>query len=105
MLKHISFPQSRDSKKKYTTREGDVHKALSKHPSIAQYVEHFMHGVQEVVVVAKYATDLQKMLISESLAGGDIQKYMKQLLEGVEFIHKKGYIHRDIKVSGRRLIV
>lgn len=52
---------------------------------VFEYMDHDLMGLLESGLVA--------------LSEGNIASLMKQLLEGLNFCHKKDFLHRDIKCS------
>lgn len=58
------------------------------------------------MVFKRYETDLFGILGDrQRLQPSTIQKYMKGLMEGLQFIHRMDYIHRDIKVRIYRRVL
>ena len=90
----------------FTLREIDALRELSGHPNIVQLLDLFRNKKDSSKIY----------MILEYLEGGDLRKFYKeryregmpvdmvlgfteQLLKATEFLHSKGYIHRDIKSS------
>uniref|UniRef100_A0A1I7UL37 Protein kinase domain-containing protein n=1 Tax=Caenorhabditis tropicalis TaxID=1561998 RepID=A0A1I7UL37_9PELO len=53
--------------------------------------------LRNVMIFEKYPRDLQELYTEESLESNRIQKFMNQLMTGIQYIHDKNIIHRDIK--------
>ncbi|CAL2029635.1 unnamed protein product [Caenorhabditis brenneri] len=86
---------SRD--KKRGKRELEVHSALS-HEFIVNLLESFTtKSLRNVLIFEKYPRNLQELYSDETLESNRIQKFMKQLMMGIEYIHGMNFIHRDIK--------
>ena len=75
--------------------------AASQHPSIVTYHGSYLVGKESIWVVMELMpggslTDIVQET-SVKLSEANIAQIMKQTLEGLEYIHSKHIIHRDIK--------
>ncbi|CAO4360793.1 unnamed protein product [Caenorhabditis nigoni] len=79
------------------SREVEILNFLS-HEFVVKLLESFKTAdFRNVMVFEKYPHDLQEIYTNEPLNPVRIQKFMKQLLKGLEYIHEQNIIHRDIK--------
>ncbi|KAK9369770.1 kinase-like domain-containing protein [Lipomyces kononenkoae] len=95
--------EKRDGIPNTALREISLLKSL-RHKSVIRVLEVAVGETQldEVYMVMEYAEHDLADLIDYSHARfsiSEVKCLMKQLLEGLEYIHKRGIIHRDIKMS------
>lgn len=82
-----------------TMREISILKSLPRHPSIVEYKEEVVDKRGRVFVVMEYVEkDLQRWM-RQPYSAGEVKSVMRQILEGVCFLHKHGVMHRDLKPS------
>ncbi|KAI3455030.1 hypothetical protein Pfo_011693, partial [Paulownia fortunei] len=85
-----------------TLREIDILKSLPRHPSIVELKEVVVDDCGRVFVVMDYLqNDLKRFMDvrKKPLTLIEVKCLMKQLLEGVKFLHENGVMHRDLKPS------
>lgn len=85
---------------KHALREILLLKLLGSHPNIISLLDlSFNNDKGEVYMVMEYMdSDLQKIIESgQSLSEMHIKCFAKQLLEGINAMHKMGVYHRDLK--------
>ncbi|MEO8648488.1 MAG: FHA domain-containing serine/threonine-protein kinase [Acidobacteriota bacterium] len=80
-------------------REIEVASSLQ-HPNIVSYLEHGTHnGV--VYLVTEYVSGMDAARLAKHRGGKlnyrEVVKIIEQTLSALEFAHKKGFVHRDIK--------
>ncbi|KAH6837238.1 hypothetical protein C2S53_001062 [Perilla frutescens var. hirtella] len=84
-----------------TLTEIKILKYLPRHPSIIEFKRVVHDGVRNrfFVVMEYLEYDLKRYIKArnEAFAVSEIRYLMKQLLEGVAFLHKQGVMHRDLK--------
>ncbi|KAG6399325.1 hypothetical protein SASPL_140801 [Salvia splendens] len=84
-----------------TTAEIDILKSLGGHPSIVQFKEVAVDEYDGVYVVMEYMdTDLRRYMSlngDHGLAMSQVKALMKQLIQGVDFLHRNKVVHRDLK--------
>jgi serine/threonine protein kinase len=77
-------------------------KALGNHENVVNFLDLFWHE-KHFLICLEYADrgDLYTYLKDKSniLTFDDIRSFLKQLLIGLDFMHSKGIIHRDLKTS------
>ncbi|KAG8365256.1 hypothetical protein BUALT_Bualt18G0085300 [Buddleja alternifolia] len=88
---------------KSSFREINILQSLPRHPSMVEFKDVIMDGRRDqVYIVMEYLeTDLKRYinLKEKSLGVSEVKSLMKQLLEGVKFLHENGVMHRDLKPS------
>ncbi|XP_017786832.1 PREDICTED: serine/threonine-protein kinase grp isoform X2 [Nicrophorus vespilloides] len=96
-MKVVDLRKCKDAKE-CVTKEEKIHK-LMMHPNIIRIL-----GKREepntIYIFLEYASGgelFNKIEPDIGMYAGDAQKYMKQLLNGMEYLHSKGITHRDIK--------
>ncbi|KAI9279285.1 kinase-like domain-containing protein [Sporodiniella umbellata] len=77
--------------------------ALSKHSNILQVYGSFVHG-SKLYIVTPYMSvgsclDIIKTTFPDGLDEASIATILKQVLEGLAYLHKNGHIHRDVKAG------
>ncbi|XP_047978844.1 cyclin-dependent kinase G-1-like [Salvia hispanica] len=86
-----------------TRAEIDILKSLAGHPCIVRFEEVAVDEYDGVYVVMEYMeTDLRRYMSlkgdhDHGLAISQVKKLMKQLIQGVEFLHRNKVLHRDLK--------
>lgn len=72
--------------------------AVKGHPNIVNVVEHFEIPNGFVIALELLGTELFRSLAADNKPyhEDEAQKYVRQLVNAVEAIHAKGYVHRDI---------
>ena len=80
-------------------REIEVSSSLQ-HPNIVSYIEHGTHnGI--VYLVTEYVTGMDASRLAKHRGGKldykEVVRIIEQTLAALEFAHKKGFVHRDIK--------
>lgn len=75
---------------------------LPPHPSIVAFKQVFLDRSNRVFVVMEYLElDLKRFMDrwAKPLIVGEVKFLVKQILEGVAFLHENGVMHRDLKPS------
>lgn len=89
----VKWCMSRDE----AEREGNALTVL-KHPNIIGLIEMFHEFPYDIIVLEYGGSDLVEVLESSATMSLDnIKTIMRGLLSALEYIHAKGYIHRDVK--------
>ncbi|KAL0391283.1 UNVERIFIED_CONTAM: Cyclin-dependent kinase G-2 [Sesamum latifolium] len=85
-----------------TLREIAILKSLPQHPAIVGFKEVVRDDWDRVFVVMEHVeNDLARFMATrrQPLHPNEVKCMMKQLLEGVKFLHENGVMHRDLKPS------
>lgn len=95
-IKKISFGQLHDSIKSRTVSEISILQSL-KHPNIIQLYSHkFDNDI--LLLIMEYCSDGDLMKwIKKDKTPDEIYNVIKQIVEGMSYLHKNKIIHRDIK--------
>lgn len=67
------------------------------HPNVMQLIEYSIYTDAMVIHMPRYTIDLWELLHSRPLEVTEQRLVISQLLNGVNAIHRAGYMHRDIK--------
>lgn len=98
-LKIISKAVVREEKVVHqVAKEIRIHNSLE-HQNVINFYG-FFDDRESFYIVTEYATQghlFGQLKKHHRLEERDVKKYVKQTVEGVNYIHSKGYIHRDIK--------
>ncbi|CAI5709661.1 unnamed protein product [Peronospora effusa] len=87
------------TKQKFTS-EIKIHKSLH-HPQIVQF-EHFFEDSENAYIVLELCRNqsmLDLMRRRKRLSESEVKFYMRQLVEGLAYLHEKLVIHRDLKLG------
>lgn len=84
----------------HITNELNIHKSL-KHPNIVEFIEYFNIRGDLFIIMSlcenKSLRDYVK--VRGHLATDECRYFVRQILMGVCYMHDKGVIHRDLKLS------
>ncbi|KAJ3415525.1 hypothetical protein HDV05_004727 [Chytridiales sp. JEL 0842] len=77
--------------------------SLSKHPNLLPVYGSFVHDSKLQIVTpflsAGSCLDIMKTAFPNGLDEGSIATILKQTLQGLDYLHKNGLIHRDVKAG------
>ncbi|KAI7898151.1 kinase-like domain-containing protein [Cokeromyces recurvatus] len=77
--------------------------ALCKHPNVLQVLGTFIHGTKLYIITPFISLgsclDIMKLKYPDGLDEVYVATILKQVLEGLVYMHKNGHIHRDIKAG------
>lgn len=77
--------------------------SLSKHPNLLPVHGSFVNGSKLYIVAPFLAAgsclDIMKTAYPDGLEEASIATILKQALQGLEYLHKNGLIHRDVKAG------
>ncbi|CDW84039.1 tldc domain-containing protein [Stylonychia lemnae] len=67
------------------------------HPNILETKEAYFDDENNFIIISELAEqDLEKYKMARSMSASEISFIMLQIIEGLDHVHKKGFIHRDI---------
>ncbi|KAG8391099.1 hypothetical protein BUALT_Bualt01G0152600 [Buddleja alternifolia] len=101
----VAMKQEIHGLSKSSFREIKILQSLPRHPSMVELKDVIItDGREQVYIVMEYLeTDLKRYINNlkkeKSLGISEVKSLMKQLLEGVKFLHENGVMHRDLKPS------
>ncbi|KAK9707713.1 hypothetical protein K7432_010032 [Basidiobolus ranarum] len=77
--------------------------SLCKHPNVLRVYGSFVHG-SKLYLVTPYLSggsclDIMKNAYQDGFDEASIATILKQTLQGLEYLHKNGHIHRDVKAG------
>lgn len=100
VLKRIRLARLNEWQRQSSFQEMELVSALS-HPFVVPYVDGWVHGGHTINIVYGYCRkgDLGELLQGrkESFSEDQLKKWLAQILLAMEYMHKQGVIHRDIK--------
>jgi serine/threonine protein kinase len=79
-------------------RETAALKAL-KHPRIIRLLDSFQAFPDSIIVLEFGGRDLHRLIQTGPVSRCLVRTYMRGLLEGLEYVHAQGWVHRDVKPS------
>lgn len=81
----------------FVTNEIEIHRRL-KHRHIVRFIDCFMVG-QYIYIIQSYCENrsLKELLRERDITDGECKHIMAQLFHGIEYMHRKHVIHRDLK--------
>ncbi|KAL0386454.1 UNVERIFIED_CONTAM: Cyclin-dependent kinase G-2 [Sesamum latifolium] len=85
-----------------TLREIAILESLPQHPAVVEFKEVVRDDWDRVFVVMEHVeNDLGRFMAvrRQPMHPNEVKCIMKQLLEGVKFLHENGVMHRDLKPS------
>ncbi|KAH6769202.1 hypothetical protein C2S51_014538 [Perilla frutescens var. frutescens] len=85
-----------------TKREISILRSLPRHRSIVEYRDAIVDDCDRVFVVMEYVdNDLHRLMATKPrpFTVNGVKVAVRQILEGVAFLHNHGIMHRDIKPS------
>lgn len=98
--KIVNLDELNEETKTSIEREIKVHRLL-KHKNIIRYYSHRFHQPwNSHLIFMEYASGgelFDKLKPDVGMSESQAQNYFRQLLDGVNFMHRKGICHRDIK--------
>lgn len=103
-VKSIPLSRKKDHSQSYYSihNEVEILKSLS-HPNIIKFYDSDLDiETNEIFIVCEYAShgDLLSLVKQFSpLSMKIVKKFIKELLQALEYIHSKGIIHRDLKCA------
>jgi serine/threonine protein kinase len=79
-------------------RETAALKAL-KHPRIIRLIDSLQAFPDSIIVLEYGGRDLHRIIRSGLLPRSLVRTYIRGILEGLEYVHAQGWVHRDVKPS------
>ncbi|XP_063770363.1 inactive serine/threonine-protein kinase PLK5 isoform X1 [Pseudophryne corroboree] len=81
-------------------KEIELHSQL-KHRNIVRFYHHFQDQKYMYLVLeyCRHKSLAHILRVRKLLTEPEVRYYMKQILQGVQFLHQQGIIHRDLKLS------
>lgn len=97
----MSLSSTNDKQREWINREITIlnDPDLKQHPNIVKYVEYFIHEEFLNIVMEYYegGTLYSFIRAKQGIPETTFAEFLEQLAEGLEFLHQKKIIHRDVK--------
>ncbi|XP_048738713.1 serine/threonine-protein kinase Nek4-like isoform X2 [Ostrea edulis] len=103
-VKEINFKKANSKELEHLAREEDILKSLceQRHENIVQYIESFKINTILYLVMEYCAGGSLYQYLRERNTGLDeneFKTYLEQILNGVQYLHSKDILHRDLKTK------
>lgn len=98
-IKRVRLGADDDGIPSTTLREIAVHRQLGDHPNITKMLDVVVNPLRVFIVFEYVDRDLKAYLNSKQgpLEPKEIQSFSFQLLQGIDYCHSRGIMHRDLK--------
>ncbi|XP_060078459.1 serine/threonine-protein kinase Nek4-like [Ylistrum balloti] len=101
-MKKVAFAENQDSREReLVSREEEILKSV-KHDNVVRYVDSFREGncvylIMELCLGGTLYSYIRSL--ETKLSEDEFVKFLRQIVTGLKFLHRKGVLHRDIKTK------
>jgi serine/threonine protein kinase len=92
---------SKPSSKQKLITEIKNHRSLGKHPHVVLFVNYFENAETYFIILELCNQRTARSLLRrrKKLSEPEVRYYLKQIIDGLQYVHSQGIVHRDLKLE------